>query len=58
MKMFGFEKMLMCIIVEGGGGMNKCYVLYTCENVNNFGWPLIQLNKQGQNYVIFIHIFC
>ena len=24
----------------GGGGSEKAYVLYTCVNVDNYGWPL------------------
>ncbi len=32
--------MYMCTVFEGGGGSVKVYILYTCENVYNYGWPL------------------
>ncbi len=34
---FGFEKIFMSARVDGG---EKVYVLYTCENVDIFGWSL------------------
>ncbi len=35
--------MLVCTLgVGGGGGSEKVYCLYTHENVDIFGWPLMQ----------------
>ncbi len=36
----GIEKMLICTTFEGGGS-EKVYVLYICENADIFGWPFI-----------------
>ncbi len=33
----------MCTHFEGGRGSEKVYVLYTHLNVDNYGWPLIQV---------------
>ena len=31
-----------------GGGQEKAYVLYACENVDNYGRPLTQTSEWGQ----------
>ncbi len=43
---FWKPKMLVCTLGgEGGGGLKKCTVLYTHENVDISGWPLSYLSN-------------
>ncbi len=43
--------MLMCTLSEGGGGQKK-YVLYTCENIDNYGWPLYLMKVIDEWFLI------
>ncbi len=45
MGIFDTPKMLMCTLFFGGGGSQKVYGLYTCENVDIYGRPLRLVDK-------------
>ncbi len=58
MAIVDFEQMLMCTLFEGEGS-ERVWVLYTCENINIFGWPLTQLGHRTiQNYFTYLPASC
>ncbi len=53
MGIFGTQKMLMCTLFFGGGGVSESVCLYTHEHVDIYGQPLISLMLNGDCDLVY-----